>query len=406
MRILLALVLLGSLLSGCTAMGSGPDLMTAKQALVPAERAAERWADDAVLLDAESQELDDEARREARDEFDDDMEELREARDDGDLSESDYDNITRLLDAIDLVLDVHDGDVGDGRASLWGFTFSSESEQDVYMVAVGEGRVVYKESMRALFGGDEFDWDDFMGEDALGEWRVDSDEATAAANLDEDYQRICGSRNVVSFMSLSQGEEGPVWNLGASSETGGEDDDGDYTSLSVDAVNGSLIVDESDVFDPFEDLLFQESGRVEGAFQAGVDVTQAGEFLVGDDRHLKLALHARVQPPPLQPVTITVTDPEGRETQMTLERGAAPFVALADALIDGVPVGTYAVEVNAQLALSHDWTLYWCTDGAPVDQDDLDNPACEQVMSPGGGDVAPRAETLSRMARWLGAWQP
>lgn len=409
MRLLLVAALLVSLLSGCTALGSGPDVMTAKQALGPADRAAQRWADDAILLDASASELDDEARREARDEFQDQMEELKEARDDGEISDDLYRNITEFFQAIDVVLDIHDGDIGDGRASMWGFSYVSQSAQDVYMVAVARGEVVYKGEMSRLEEDDEdFDFGEFLEEPALGDWSVDSDEASAAASLDEDYKRICGGTNVMAFLSLTTGEAGPVWYVGAASQGGDEQED-DFVFLAVDATTGSLIVDETVVPDPVQDILYQESGVVDGQFLGAVQTSMGGTFDVQDDGHLGMSLHARVQPPPLQPVTITVTDPEGRETTLTLQRGVAPFVALADAFVDAAPRGSYDVQVETSVSLRDDWSLYWCTDGLPMDESDLQNPACEVFYEGGaasGGADGPRAETLSRFARWLGAWQP
>lgn len=401
MRRLVVLMMLGSLVSGCADLGGGPDLMTAKQAIGPADRAAARWADDAVLLNANANEFDDEARREAADEFADEKEELKEALDDGDITQAEYDNITEFYDAIDAVLDIHDGDVGDGRASMWGFTYYSESEQDGYMVAIMHGEVVYRKSIQALWG-DDFGIEDFI-EDEVGTWDVDSDEAADVASLDEDYQRICGGSNVLSFMSLVAGETGPVWSMGAMTQSGDDEDD-DFAFLAVDAINGSLIVDDSVVLDPVQDILFQESGVADGQFVAAVQTSQTSAFEVVSDQHVVMSLHARVQPPPVQPVTITVTDPTGRETTLTIERGEAPFVALADAQVDTAPQGTYTVEAVTPLSVRDDWSLYWCTDGMPVDQDDVENPACVAINEGSGTGASARAAALPETLSFIGAW--
>lgn len=408
MRLLLVLVLMGSLLSGCTALGDGPDLMTAKQAVRPADRAAENWADDAILMDAETQELDDEARREARDEIADEREELREARDDGDISESDYDNLTELFDVFSIVVEVNDDDVGDGRASLWAFTYQSESKQDAYLVAVGHGKVVYKESMRSLFGGDEFDFEDFLEDEQLGEWRVDSDEASTAARLNEDYARICGGSNVVSFMSLNQDDGLPVWSIGVSTQGSGDEQD-DFAYLAVDAVNGSLIVAETvvpDDFEDVEDLLFQEGGQMEGDIIGSAQFTTSEAFEVMSDGHALLAVEVSVSPATPQPIHVTVTDPEGASSEFDVAMTTSPFSARQHVLIESVPTGVYSVELEVPLSLASSYTVSWCTDGIPTAEGDFRPRACtiiDDAVEDGGGAGA-RGETLSRLHRWLAVW--
>ncbi|MEK6976202.1 MAG: hypothetical protein AABY18_07660 [Candidatus Thermoplasmatota archaeon] len=402
MRLLLVLVIVGSLLSGCTTGSDGPTLATARQAQGPADRAAESWADDATLVGASAFELDDAARKETGDELDEGRDAVRKAHDEGDLPDDEYEEAMDLFRVFDRVVSVNDDAPGDGRAAVWFFTYVSAAAPDTqYGVAVAKGSAVYtKEDGEAA---DEFDLEDAT--EAIGDWSVDSDDAADAAALgNADYPRLCASANVVAYSALAQGKNGPVWYIGAELQDS-EGEEVDEVFLAVDAVTGSLVQDE--VIEVIQSL-YQESGVLDGTFTGTVAETQRGTFEVVDDRHLQYAVDVIVQPPPVQPMTVTITDPLGVATKITVERGQAPFVALGEALVDGAPVGTYDVALEMPVAVRHDWQVSWCTDGAPGDQDDLDNRACRAFEGTSSGNAPVRAglagETLSGLDRWLGAW--
>lgn len=409
MRLLLALMVVCSVLSGCTTVGGsgdGPTFVTAREAQPAADRAALRWADDAVLAGASAFEMDAEARREARDELDDAREELREARDDGDIEADEYRNITDLLDVFDRIVDARDDAPGDGRAVVWFFTYYSEMEEEQYGLAVSKGKVVYTEDHGEA--ADEFDLDGT--DEGLGEWVVDSSDAAEAANLgDPDYGPLCAAKNIITYSTLAQGEDGAVWYVGVEKQDDDRNDDEDEEDgpdevyLAVDASTGALVQDE--VLEEVQQL-FQESGYTSGALAAMVQTSFSEFFEVQQDGHRSIAVEAYVNPAPPQPVLFTLIDPAGNRTELQLALGNPPTTTYVREYVlieTGAPAGVYAVEVDVELSAYSSYYISWCTDGIPITEGPFQESSCDYILQPEDG-MDGTGETLSRFHRWLAAW--
>ena len=404
----LTAILVASLLAGCAAPGSdGPALGTAADWQKPADKAARAWAEDAVLVSASASELDDANRADLAEMVDEGREELAGQR--GDVNEEDLDEEDRadfesgvkaaedFLDLADLVARTPDPSIGDGKASMWAYTYGSESEGATFFVAVARGRVMLDT------GDDEMPGFGSGGAgEALGNWSVDSDAAAAAAALDDaDFARLRDAGNVAANYQLSQGARGAVWAVGIESY----DEDGDLdesASLAVDAADGSILKDDEVVAEAI-DVLGQEAGEERGAFAANVQARQERLFDVLDGRHQSLAFEVQMQPAPVQPVTVTLVDPLGMKTTLTLSNAQSPFAASGSAVLAAVPNGTYQVELSVPLGLYSQWRYTWCTDGTPLDDEDA-YASCALVVQSGDGSTGARGETLSRWLRWAGAW--
>lgn len=409
MRLLLALAVVATALAGCNALADGPELQSARQALPAAERAAQRWSDDAVLVGASAFELDADGRREMRDELADAREEIDEAYRQDELNKSERDEILRAFRVYDRIAGADSDKPGDGRAAAWFFAYLSPSKDVVLAVAVAGGRVVFEEDGEDA--GDDFDLDDV---EPVGEWGIDSTAAAEAAGIgDADYRSLCDASNVMSFQQLTVDDGRAVWFVGV--QAMGETDGPEDAYVAVDAVDGSLVQDAIDLPDEFADLLLAESGVVDGDFLLTVETTATATFEVEDDRHEAMAAWVSLSPAPLQPVTVTITDPEGTATGFTFtpQPGSVGFTVQQDGLLPAAPAGEYRIDVSTGLAPRQEWVVMWCTDGVPVDEDDVENSAClalwEQQQEDGDGDSPAGGarlggETLSRVHRWLGAW--
>lgn len=418
MRPTLAVILLlatAPLLAGCTAVtggDDGPALATAQQAQPAADRAAKAWAEDAQLYGASAIELDREARREAADDLADSREEIDEARADGDLEDEEVEQIERMLDVYERIVRA-DGDLpGDGRAAVWFFVYAAPSMPDPFMVAVHRGHSILQGSEEFML--DEADADD-LGE-PLGEWKVDSDDATDAARLGSpDFQTLCGSANVVAFTNLGQGADGPVWYIGAESDN--DELELDEVFLAVDAINGSMVLDEVDT--PLDDVetLYREAGFELGSFAMAAPRTDSYKFEVRQDGHARIAYAVSVSGLPVDPVTFTITDPNGNQSLITVSMQEDE----ATLLVEGAPAGSYDLEVTATLAPYADWDFGFCTDGV----DDLDDmpfieDACDLIddsydaaaggeataarPAPALGKGLPWGETLSPLGLSFAPW--
>ncbi len=408
MRVLVTLALLASLLSGCTVLGSdGPTVATAADWQPVADRAARAWAEDATLVGISGGELDDRARAEFGDELADAREEYEEERaeakaegDEEDMEEFDEaaEQVDLFFDLAQVVVDTPDDKVGDGRATVWMYSYVAESAGAEYFVAVAHGDAVLKKSSEDMGG-----FDDFGSHDAepLGDWSIDSDEAADAAALgDPDYARLCGETNVASSVNLVAGEDGPVWSVGIEAYEF-EGDEPDEAYLAIDANDGSILKDEAVVVEDAVDVVLQELGRDDGTFLASVATSSESIFDVLDGRHLELAVEASISPAPAQPVTATITDPMGTQTVLTLGLEANPGRATQSVVLSVVPNGTYSVQFDVPLSVFSSWRMSWCTDGTPEDYDDsFEVPAC-LLLSQSGGDGG---ETLSPAPRWARAW--
>lgn len=400
MRRLVVLVMLCSLLSGCSTIGSsdGPALATARQAQGPADRAAANWAEDAVLAGAGAFEMDDEARREARDELDDELEEIREARDDGELEDDEYDNLTAMFDLFGRVVDTPDAAPGDGRAALWFFAYYSPADDTHYGVGVARGKVVYTEESSEV--AEEFDLEDAYED--LGEWAVDSNDASAAAALgNADFTPLCEATNVISVSTLAQGDDGPVWYIGVERQDG-EGDGPDEVALAVDAATGALVQDE--VIEAVQ-VLYQEGGQSSQNVAGSAQTTFGTQFEVGSDGHLALAVDVVVSPA-AQPVHVVVTDAAGAAHEFDVSMGPNPFNGQESILVEQVPVGVWMVEVEIGLPVTAQVSVSWCTDGEATSEGDFRPRACSVIddFEAGGGGADARGETLSRLHRWLAVW--
>lgn len=394
---LLTATLVASLLAGCTVPGSdGPALATAGDWQPAADRAAKAWAEDAVLVSIAGSELDDANRAELARMVDEGREELAEQR--GEVNEEDLEGEDRagfesgmeaaeeFLDLADRVASTPDPTIGDGKASMWAYAYASASEDGGFFVAVARGRAVL-DTGDDVYGDSGFGFDD---DATLGNWSVDSDSAAEAAALDNaDYARLCGGSNVAANYELSQGARGAVWAVGV--EAYDEDGDADESVyLAVDAMDGSIVQDDVVVAQVI-DVMRQEAGEDRGAFAANVQARQERLFDVLDGRHQSLAFEVQMQPAPVQPVTVTLVDPLGMKTTLTLSGGQNPLAASASVVLAAVPNGTYQVEFSVPLGLYSQWRSTWCTDGTPLDDEDA-YASCALVVQSG--------DSLAARARW------
>lgn len=392
MRLLLVAALLASSLAGCADLGStdGPALASAQQALGPADRAAEQWDAGAQLLGASAIEMDEQARQEAKDELDEEFDGLREEHDDGDLSDEEYAELTQLFDSFRRIVETPDSAPGDGRAAVWYFVYLNGAGTSLYTIAVSQGKVLL--GQQDGDAAEEFGGDGFYG--VLADWRIDSDDAAEAGQLaNPEYSMLCDADNIVAFSSLMQGETGPVWFIGAERQADGTPDEAFFA---VDANTGSLVQDE--VTDVIDDLVFQESGMDDGRFTGAAQAGMTVPFEIEDDRHMALAVHMSVSPAPLQPVEVTVTDPQGMQGSFTIVAGEAPFFAEGSVFMASPP-GTYEVRIEVPLALTMSYDLSWCTDGVPTSEGEFQPPACSLMEGTATG-----GETLSRLGSWVLPW--
>lgn len=403
MRVAVALLLVASLLPGCTSSGggSGPLLVTARAAQPAADHDAVSWSDDAVLHSVSAVEMDAAARKDAAGDLQEARDKIDQAHADGDLDDEAYGEAKGLLDAFALVTQA-DGDVpGDGKAAVWFFLYDSPSKGEPFAVGVSRGHVVLDGSGDLVVAGARSSHD----ADPLDAWTLDSDDAAAAAGLGSaDYASVCGGTNVVAFTSLAQQGDQPTWFFSARN-TG--DDLGAEASLAVSALNGSLVQDPGaePALDQVEQL-WQESGQDEGNILLGTGTTQTSAFEVRIANHTRLAFLANANGIDPQPMTFTVTDPEGTRTDVAIPFGRSrESVVLA-----AVPRGTYQVEVSSQLTPFANWAYAWCADGAVQSEPDpFEQQACDALDGDGGGVERPQplaswGETLSRLAPWVRAW--
>lgn len=396
----LAFLLLAGALAGCSSLGSdGPTVATARDWQSVADHAAHKWAEDAVLMSASASELDDAARAELDGQMDEAREEIDEMRKDGDIPEDAEAEIKASFDLAQIVIDTPDPKVGDGKSTLWGYVYAAASRPDeLDFVAVAHGDVVYHDDDDGFV--DEFDVD--VGR-PLGNWSVDSSEAAAAASLgSEDFVAVCGLTNLLVNFHLTEGEGATLWSVWAAA--GEAEGDLDEASVAIDAATGSIIKDQA--IEDVIQVLQQEAGEEGGSFFLGVDTTQGTGFKVVQQGHAQLAFEIQMFPAPVQPVTVTITDPNGTVTQLTLQQGQSPNRAETQALLDMVPIGTYDIEIRDPIATLDQWQFSWCTDGTPLDEDEGgDAPACALLDQSGGSEANPRGETLSRLHRWVAPWE-
>lgn len=389
MRALLGLLLLVSILSGCT--GPGPQdssLLTARQAFGPATRAAEDWDAGAVLFGASALELDDAARLEMKADLEEQRANLQTARADDEVSEDEYDTASAFLGVFERVAATPDDAPGDGRAPVWVFAYLNEAADAGLTLAVANDDVFFSTEDQAAMARFALDG----GLLPVGEWSIDSDDAAEAGKLaNPDYALLCTAQDIVASSTLVHGEKGPVWLIGAQRQTAGQTPKEAY--LAVDAATGSLVQDEVVAI---EEQLYQESGRTPGTL-LGAQVSADHEFEIENDGHAQMAVHLAVSPAPAQEVRLTVTDPLGATQSFTVVVGEAPFFAQNSVLLASPP-GLYQVHLETLVATRLDYEVSWCTDGIPTSQGDFRPRACDALPDPSGG------ETLSRLASSVWPW--
>jgi hypothetical protein len=379
------LLAMGALLAGC--LDDGPQEITARSALRQAERAAEDWSDDATLVGIAGIELGEAARGEAER----DLAELEEAagmaRESGEDEEADLmDDLLRML----RIILAAEGRVGDGRAAAWMFTFIGP--EGGYVIAVGSDGVLWSSDDQA-HGDITFSGEGFLGETAVGDWPLDSDDAAEAA-LELDTFRTAiqdPDTSVFTLLGRDEEDEDAFWLLIAGAD-GESEDEPETAIVAVNAVNGTV----TDVSDVLEDLLrFREQGS-EGGTLLPIEASASASFTLDRDHGL-LAVHLEVTPPSPAGVQMVVRAPDGTETSVEASF-AASVASEAVILVEPAAAGTYVVELATDLALRHQWTVDWCTDGIsfalPFSQ-----ASCDAI------DQAPgTAETLSPKLGWASPW--
>ncbi|MHB1261218.1 MAG: hypothetical protein ACYC2H_05830 [Thermoplasmatota archaeon] len=368
--VLLAVAALG--LPGC--LEDGVSLLTAQEARGQADRVAEAWEPDAMLVNAYGVEAGPQAREQM-------AAALRQGREPGSEAEIPDEEGT-LLAAVSGA----DEDVpGDGKAPVWVFEYVSDDAEASFQVTVTSAGVAFEQESEeaevALFGNLP-----------IGDWRIDSDEGARVAHEDEAYDAAVEDPEAFVVTVLVQVEDKPIW-LFAAGGPGSEEEFGAF--VAVDASTGDAI-DAQAIMRQLVGFVIREAGSFDGTLTAP-DTSFGGSFDIELEGHGLLVVLVAVSPPPLVPMQVTVTDPAGTEYTETLDR-AVGVDATRSLAINAVLAGEYTVEVSADAAVLNDWELSWCTDGqAIVPQGSR---ACDLVGTANRDARASQAETLS----WPGHW--
>lgn len=332
-----------TVLAGCV---RGSEGATALDLRAAAEREAMEWDADAVLVSALSAELDDETRRD-----------LNDAVAAGEIGGNGSDE-DRAEAVFAQAFAGSDGMPGDGRTNAWMYTFAADDRQLTVLVD-SDGDVL---RLPGGFEGDLFG----QGVVPVGDWRIDSDEATSTVrthNAKADDAMGAGTATVVYALGQEEDGEHPFWAL-LIEESGGED----LGIYLVDATNGTY-VGEFNLTELFLGLLRPaEIGRTGGQFAALVGDTASHSFAVVEDGHEELLVTLVLDPDlPLSSVTMTVTGPDGGDTASAGEVLTLLGESVGQLVFDAPTPGTYTVDVSMDVGALQNYEVLWCATGFYID---------------------------------------
>jgi hypothetical protein len=343
----LALMLATLALAGCAGGGS----VTALEARAAADEEARSWSADAVLVSAAAIEAGNQSQ----------LDRIR-AEGSAALEGSDDPEAAAVADA--ALASVHaDGSVGDGLAPAWLFTYMG-SEGMRFIVVTGS-RVSHSSSLGVVSSG-------FAAlpaaatlavQASLDLWKVDSDEAAAAARGVPDFATVAADPAATVAYGFHVTEGNPVWEVVAGNEFG-------HVSVRIDANDGTVLESEIDdgpvaptpVAKPEVPVPPREAGDVEGTVGVAPD-TQAFKL---EQAHASMALRLEAEFLGVSPLPrATVTAPGGKTYELdssgTLYIGSGSVVVEGSA--DPVPAGEWQVEVATTVPIPTGYVFSWCTDG-------------------------------------------
>ncbi|MEA3166864.1 MAG: hypothetical protein QOJ26_1738 [Thermoplasmata archaeon] len=346
---LLAAALLAVSLGGLAGCLEGElSLLTAKEARAKADREADRWADDASLMMV----VGFEAGANARDQLSQVL--VQGSQPGAPQPDEDKESEMAMLGA---VAGAEDDDVGDGRAPVWSFTYTSESNGGMFEVTVTtEGTLQAQQSEENGFGL-------LLAGRTLHDWAIDSDEGAKVARNDEEYAAAVADPDALVFTMLVQGDEAPIWVYGAESGGPNSDSDEDDVIVAVNAATGEALEDVDDLLTDVFGFVIREFGSESGS-EIGAQASFGTGFDIELGGHGVLVVLVSISPPPLVPMDIVVTDPAGTDYAGTVPASVGTGLdSSTSVILNAIPTGTYGVSVSADLAVANNWEISWCTDG-------------------------------------------
>lgn len=350
----IACAILPLLAAGCLGASAFPT--SSDRSLGFADRAALAWNPDARLLAMTAIDPGAPAMAKVEEELAGAEEELAKGREAGTLEEGEENGLQARIAMLRAVLAGGPSEPGDGLAPAWMHLY--EADGHGFVAIVGSSGVVDARETSLDAGA----WDEDLTGKPLTGWKLDSVAAArAAAEVDETYAALQQDPNATAYAALVQdsdeeGEDGegggPLWLLAIESPDGGG------AFVFVDAVDGTAVSLTDLVFGLFGT---RERGSEDGTFAAAVDAVAKTSFTL-QRPHDELAVRLEVTPPPVLPVEVTLTTPDGQVHDWEVRSEAE--VPVKEAIVVADPVaGDYIVEITAPLAPNAQWELSWCTDG-------------------------------------------
>lgn len=253
------------------------------------------------------------------------------------------------LDAIQKALVAgRDGNVGDGRATAWLFRFRGASES-LAIVLDANGGVRYQGSAATT-----------ASLKPLGPWRVDSHEALALASSNRTFAD--GPRDMVTVQLIETRGGYTAWQITNEGE-----------AWYVDAETRELIPGKRAELTPSP---LQRDAGISGGTVTAADPLFREAFSLQQNGHDALVVAARFARPLANTLELRVTAPGGNVTATPVQASnPADEFARARLIMDDVPQGLYQVEIELTGGAYQAITLYWCSDGMPIIQDES-NEAC------------------------------
>lgn len=269
------------------------------------------------------------------------------------------------------------GDVGDGQAPAWVYTYETD-EDALNVIVAANGSVKHAEEA------------EHENQTPVTNWNIDSTEASNIAAENNESWANANPQHAWYVLAQDEPEDDPVWVLGAFQQdrapvvavvnaTTGEflgawdmtfDWDGDWSGDHSWSGSGNWSGD-------WNDEPPMESGSFEGTLTA-VEPEQEHTFEIDHTGHDDLELELDVDQPVASSVTANVTGPAGAQTTLEVE----PVGSDDHDTISEPRPGTYTVTVALDQGplmledgVAEDYEFTWCAPGQSYGPN-FDEPAC------------------------------
>lgn len=271
-------------------------------------------------------------------------------------------------------VDRSDGELADGEAPAWLYTYRAGGDE-LKLVVAANGSIVDRSVSEAD-----------PGQTPIEGWEVDSD--TAAETIAEHNGTFADAGDARSaFYALYQNEtaERPRWMFVVFHR------DAAPAFYRVDATTGAYLGSTTlrlEGLSNLGDLSWsshgdgetgsppQEGGEISGTLNAGAPTDEEG-FAVANDAHPELTVQLALdEPSAASTVEATVTAPDGTELTLT----ATGDAQTVDRSIDRPPEGSYDVRLELTQGARQGYTFTWCASGQDAASDEA-RTACQTVAS-------------------------